>query len=177
MKKLFTGESNVAYFCLALLAAWIALNEFTLAVADSDGVADFTQIVSIGNADDPKAGYSLKGRFSDALAVKGDRITSFLALIPQESQKLIAIFTEPLLKIHVGDPETLHDDGALSMDEVEYNTIMKDGAAKQLLNLEAVGRYLNTQPWIPEWLKNESHSLNFAPETSGGFFIKYTYRF
>jgi hypothetical protein len=30
MKKLFAGEFNFTYFCLALLAAWIALNGFTL---------------------------------------------------------------------------------------------------------------------------------------------------
>lgn len=38
-------------------------------------------------------------------------------------------------------------------------------------------RYLKTQPWAPEWLKSKSHSINFTPEPSGGFFMAYQYRF
>jgi len=176
MKKLFAGEFNFTYFCLALLAAWIALNGFTQAVADTDRVADFTRIVYINNADETKAGYFFKGNASETFAVKGSQIYSLLAFIPQESQKLIVKFKAPLLMKYIDKPETLLDK-ARSGDDLEYKTIMKDGVAKQLPYVEAVCRYLKTQPWYPDWLKNKSHSLNFALVPSGGFSIKYKYQF
>lgn len=176
MKKLFAGEFNFTYFCLALMAAWIALNGFTQAVADTDRVADFTRIVPINNADETKAGYFFKGNASEAFAVKGSQIYNLLALIPQESQKLIVKFKEPLLMKYIGKPETLRDK-ARSGDDLEYKTIIKDGVAKQLPYVETVCRYLKTQLWNPDWLKNKSHSLNFASVPSGGFSIEYTYQF
>ncbi|MEE8432937.1 MAG: hypothetical protein V3S16_16950 [Candidatus Desulfatibia sp.] len=176
MKKLFAGEFNFTYFCLALLAAWISLNEFTQAVADTDRVADFARIVSINKANETKAGYFFKGNASEAFAVKGSQIYSLLALIPQESQKLIVKFKVPLLTKHIGEPETLRDK-ARSGNDLEYKTTMKDGVAKQLPYVEAVYRYLKTKLWNPDWLKNKSHSLNFAPVPSGGLSIKYKYQF
>jgi len=176
MKKLFAGEFNFTSFCLALLAAWIALNEFTQAVADTDRVADFARIVSINKADEARTGYLLKGNVSEAFAVKGSQIYSLLALIPQESQKLIVKFKVPLLMKYIGKPETQRDK-ARSGDDLEYKNIMKDGVAKQLPYVEAVCRYLKAQLWNPDWLKNKSHSLNFAPVPSGGFSIKYKYQF
>jgi hypothetical protein len=38
-------------------------------------------------------------------------------------------------------------------------------------------RFLKTQTWAPDWLKGEKHSLNFAPQPSGGFFIAYRFVF
>lgn len=176
MKKLFAGKFNFTFFCLALLAAWIALNRFTQAVADTDRVADFARIVSINNADETKAGYFFKGNASEAIAVKGSQIYSLLALMPQESQKLIVKFKEPLMMKYIGKPEILRDK-ARSGDDLEYKNIIKDGVAKQLPYVDAVCRYLKTQLMNPDWLKNKSHSLNFAPVPSGGFSIKYKYQF
>jgi len=38
-------------------------------------------------------------------------------------------------------------------------------------------RFLKTQDWAPDWFKDESHSLSFAPVQSGGFLFSYTIRF
>ena len=38
-------------------------------------------------------------------------------------------------------------------------------------------RFLKTQSWAPDWLKGESHTLNFVPQPSGGFFITYNFAF
>ena len=38
-------------------------------------------------------------------------------------------------------------------------------------------RFLKTQTWAPDWLKGETHTLNFAPQPSGGFFITYRFTF
>ncbi|MBT8489417.1 MAG: hypothetical protein KJN62_00045 [Deltaproteobacteria bacterium] len=38
-------------------------------------------------------------------------------------------------------------------------------------------RYLKTQDWAPEWIKGETHTVNFAPMPSGGFALMYEYRF
>ena len=38
-------------------------------------------------------------------------------------------------------------------------------------------RFLKTQDWAPDWLKDEDHSLNFAPVPSGGCLFNYTIRF
>jgi len=176
MKKLFAGKSNSTYFCLALLAAWVALNGFTQAVADTDRVADFAPIVSVNNADEAKVWYFFKGSPLEAFAVKGSQIYSLLSSIPLESQKLIVKFKEPLLMKYLGQSETLRDK-ARSGHDLEYKTIMKTVVARHLPYLEVVGRYLKTQSWSPDWFENKSHTLNFTPELSGGFSINYTYQF
>lgn len=38
-------------------------------------------------------------------------------------------------------------------------------------------RFLKTQDWAPDWLKDEAQSLNFAPVKSGGFSLNYTINF
>ena len=38
-------------------------------------------------------------------------------------------------------------------------------------------RFLKTQSWAPAWLRGETHSLNFAPQPSGGFLIAYRFVF
>ena len=38
-------------------------------------------------------------------------------------------------------------------------------------------RFLKTQDWAPDWLKDEAHNLNFAPVESGGFSLSYTINF
>jgi hypothetical protein len=38
-------------------------------------------------------------------------------------------------------------------------------------------RFLKTQDWAPDWLKDEDHRLNFAPVQSGGCLFKYTVNF
>lgn len=38
-------------------------------------------------------------------------------------------------------------------------------------------RFLKTQTWAPDWLKDENHSLNFMPQTSGGFLLSYEIAF
>lgn len=38
-------------------------------------------------------------------------------------------------------------------------------------------RFLKTQDWAPDWLKNEAHSLSVAPVQSGGCLLSYTIRF
>lgn len=38
-------------------------------------------------------------------------------------------------------------------------------------------RFLKTQDWAADWFKDETHSLNFAPTTSGGIAFTYTINF
>jgi len=38
-------------------------------------------------------------------------------------------------------------------------------------------RFLKTQTWAPEWIKNETHIIAFAPLPSGGFRMNYTISF
>jgi len=38
-------------------------------------------------------------------------------------------------------------------------------------------RFLKTQDWAPDWLKDEAQNLNFAPVKSGGFSFSYTINF
>lgn len=38
-------------------------------------------------------------------------------------------------------------------------------------------RFLKTQDWAPDWLKDEAQNLNFAPVQSGGFSFSYTIHF
>jgi len=38
-------------------------------------------------------------------------------------------------------------------------------------------RFLKTQTWAPDWLKDEDHCLSFAPVQSGGCLFSYTIRF
>ena len=38
-------------------------------------------------------------------------------------------------------------------------------------------RFLKTQDWAPDWLKDEAQNLNFAPTASGGFSFSYTINF
>ena len=38
-------------------------------------------------------------------------------------------------------------------------------------------RFLKTQDWAPDWLKDEAQNLNFAPVKSGGFSLNYTINF
>jgi len=38
-------------------------------------------------------------------------------------------------------------------------------------------RFLKTQDWAPDWLKDEAQNLNFAPVKSGGFSFNYTINF
>ena len=38
-------------------------------------------------------------------------------------------------------------------------------------------RFLKTQSWAPDWLKNKDHNLNFRPSKSGGFALNYSIRF
>jgi hypothetical protein len=38
-------------------------------------------------------------------------------------------------------------------------------------------RFLKTQDWAPDWLKDEALSLSFAPVESGGCLLSYTIRF
>jgi len=38
-------------------------------------------------------------------------------------------------------------------------------------------RFLKTQSWAPDWVKGKTHSFNFAPQPSGGFFITYRFTF
>ena len=38
-------------------------------------------------------------------------------------------------------------------------------------------RFLKTQSWAPDWLKGESHTVNFAPLSSGGLVMAYRFTF
>ena len=38
-------------------------------------------------------------------------------------------------------------------------------------------RFLKTQTWVPDWLKGESHSVNFVSLTSGGVVMAYKFFF
>jgi hypothetical protein len=38
-------------------------------------------------------------------------------------------------------------------------------------------RFLKTQDWAPNWLKDEAQNLNFAPTPTGGFSFSYTINF
>jgi hypothetical protein len=38
-------------------------------------------------------------------------------------------------------------------------------------------RFLKTQTWAPDWIRDEKHSLNFAPVQSGGCLFSYTISF
>jgi hypothetical protein len=38
-------------------------------------------------------------------------------------------------------------------------------------------RFLKTQDWAPDWLKDEAHNLSFAPVQSGGYSFSYTINF
>ena len=38
-------------------------------------------------------------------------------------------------------------------------------------------RFLKTQTWAPDWLKNENHRLNFMPQNAGGFCLTYEIHF
>jgi len=38
-------------------------------------------------------------------------------------------------------------------------------------------RFLKTQTWAPDWLRDEAHSLSFAPARSGGCLLSLTIRF
>ena len=38
-------------------------------------------------------------------------------------------------------------------------------------------RFLKTQDWAPDWLKDEAHNLSFAPVESGGYSFSYTINF
>ena len=38
-------------------------------------------------------------------------------------------------------------------------------------------RFLKTQDWAPDWLRDEAQNLNFAPVKSGGFSLNYTINF
>jgi len=38
-------------------------------------------------------------------------------------------------------------------------------------------RFLKTQSWAPDWLKEDSHSMSFAPLPSGGFIVGYKFDF
>jgi len=38
-------------------------------------------------------------------------------------------------------------------------------------------RFLKTQTWAPEWLKDESHRFGFMPLRSGGLVMTYHFRF
>jgi len=38
-------------------------------------------------------------------------------------------------------------------------------------------RFLKTQTWAPDWLKDENHNLNFMPQKSGGFCLTYEIHF
>jgi len=38
-------------------------------------------------------------------------------------------------------------------------------------------RFLKTQTWAPDWVKNENHNLNFMPQKSGGFLLTYEIAF
>ena len=38
-------------------------------------------------------------------------------------------------------------------------------------------RFLKTQDWAPDWLKDEAHNLSFAPAPSGGYSFSYTINF
>jgi hypothetical protein len=38
-------------------------------------------------------------------------------------------------------------------------------------------RFLKTQSWAPEWVKGKSHTLSFAPQSSGGLLIAYRLSF
>jgi hypothetical protein len=38
-------------------------------------------------------------------------------------------------------------------------------------------RFLKTQTWAPDWAKGETHTVNLAPISSGGYAMLYQYRF
>ncbi|MHA2408366.1 MAG: hypothetical protein ACXACA_08355, partial [Candidatus Ranarchaeia archaeon] len=38
-------------------------------------------------------------------------------------------------------------------------------------------RFLKTQTWAPDWIKDNPHDLNFVPLGSGGFALTYTIPF
>jgi len=50
-----------------------------------------------------------------------------------------------------------------------------DGFALSMIGVAAFQgyRFLKTQPWAPDWLKNKSHSLNLEPLPSGGLVMTY----
>jgi len=69
--------------------------------------------------------------------------------------------------------------GDLAGIEHYSNKATADGFA---LSMSAIAifqgyRFLKTQSWAPEWLKDNSHSMSLAPLPSGGFIIGYKFDF
>ena len=69
--------------------------------------------------------------------------------------------------------------GDLAGIEHYSNKATADGFA---LSISAIAvfqgyRFLKTQSWAPDWLKEDSHSLSFAPLPSGGFIVGYKFDF
>ena len=69
--------------------------------------------------------------------------------------------------------------GDLAGVEHYSNKATADGFA---LSISAIAvfqgyRFLKTQSWAPDWLKEDTHSLSFAPLPSGGFIVGYKFDF
>ena len=69
--------------------------------------------------------------------------------------------------------------GDLAGIEHYSNKAAADGFA---LSISAIAvfqgyRFINTQSWAPDWLKEDSHSISLAPLPSGGFIIGYKFDF
>ncbi len=67
------------------------------------------------------------------------------------------------------------------IEGVEYYTNERT-ASGFALSMAAIAafqgyRFLKTQTWVPEWLKGESHSVNFVSLTSGGVVMAYKFVF
>ena len=69
--------------------------------------------------------------------------------------------------------------GDLAGIEHYSNKATADGFA---LSISAIAvfqgyRFIKTQSWAPDWLKEDSHSMSFAPLPSGGFIVGYKFDF
>jgi hypothetical protein len=65
--------------------------------------------------------------------------------------------------------------GDLAGVERSTNEATADRFALSMLGVAAFQgyRFLKTQPWAPDWLKDKSHSLNLEPLPSGGIVMTY----
>lgn len=70
-------------------------------------------------------------------------------------------------------------EGDISGIEYYSNKATADGFALSISAIAAFQgyRFIKTQSWAPDWLKDNSHSMSFAPLPSGGFIIGYKFDF
>ena len=67
------------------------------------------------------------------------------------------------------------------IEGIEYytNESTANGFALSMLGIACLQgyRFLKTQSWAPDWVKGESHTINFAPLPSGGLVMTYKFVF